>query len=168
MTSLVIDVRTARASDAGDLSEVYETAWREAYAGIIPGLTLERMIIRRSARWWRDVMRRRAILVLDVDGTVAGYATFAPAGGRGHAGAAEIQELYLRPEYQGIGLGSRLFSAALKRIRMRGYARAVVRALADNDRATAFYARRGGRMVARSDESLGGRILPCLWYEFRA
>jgi len=168
MTSIVIDVRTARASDAGDLSEVYACAWREAYSGIIPALTLERMIVRRSARWWRDVMKRRAILVLDVDGTVAGYTTFAPAPGKSHAGAAEIQELYLRPEYQGIGLGVRLFSAALKRIGVRGYARVLVRALAENDRANGFYARRGGRLVARTDETLGGRTLPCLWYEFKA
>jgi GNAT superfamily N-acetyltransferase len=168
MTSLVIDVRTARASDAGDLSEVYASAWREAYSGIIPALTLERMIVRRSAKWWRDVMRRRAILVLDVDGAVAGYATFAPAPGRNHAGAAEIQELYLRPEYQGIGLGVRLFSAALKRVRMRGYARVLVRALAENERANCFYVRRGGRLVARTEETLGGRTLPCVCYEFKA
>jgi hypothetical protein len=28
--------------------------------------------------------------------------------------------------------------------------------------------RRGGTLVARSEENLGGRNLPCLWYEFRA
>jgi len=168
MTSLVIDVRTARVSDAGDLSGVYESAWREAYSGIIPALTLERMIVRRSPRWWRDVMKRRAILVLDVGGTVAGYATFAPASGRNHAGVAEIQELYLRPEYQGIGLGLQLFTAALKRIRLRGYARVLVRALAENERANRFYLRRGGRLAAKSEENLGGRNLPCLWYEFKA
>ena len=168
MTSLVIDVRAARGSDASDLAEVYAAAWREAYSGIIPALTLERMIIRRSVAWWRDVLKRRSILVLDVDGAVAGYATFAPASGRGVTGAAEIQEIYLRPEYQGIGLGSRLFAAALKRIKSRGYGRVLVRALAENDRATGFYTRRGGRLIARTDENLGGRALPCLWYEFRA
>ena len=104
-------------ADAPGLAEVYAAAWREAYAGIIPALTLERMIVRRSAGWWRDIMKKRAILVLEVGGAVAGYATFAPAPGRAHAGAAEIQELYLKPEYQGIGLGMRLFSAALKRIK---------------------------------------------------
>jgi len=168
MTSLVIDVRPARGSDASELADVYASAWREAYAGIIPALTLERMIVRRGTTWWRDIMRKRAILVLDVDGVVAGYASFAPAAGRGRAGAAEIQELYLRPEYQGIGLGARLFGAAMKRIRSRGYARVLVRALAENDRANGFYLRRGGRMIARTDESLGGRTLPCHWYEFRA
>ena len=167
MTSLVIDIRPARTSDAAQLAEVHAAAWREAYAGIIPALTLERMIIRRSAPWWRGVLVRRSILVLDVGGTVCGYASFIPTNGRGQKGAAEVQELYLRPEYQGIGLGVRLFDAVLKRIGARGYRRVLVRALADNDRASGFYLRRGGRLVAHTDESLGGRTLPCVWYEFR-
>jgi ribosomal protein S18 acetylase RimI-like enzyme len=168
MTSLVIDIRPARASDAAQLADVHAEAWREAYSGIIPALTLERMIVRRSGVWWRDVLGRRPILVLDVGGTVAGYASFAPGNSRGNPGAAEVQELYLRPEYQGIGLGARLFRAVLKRIKARGYARVLVRALADNDRANGFYARYGGKIVARTDETLGGRTLPCIWYEFRA
>jgi GNAT superfamily N-acetyltransferase len=167
MTSIVIDVRPARAADAGQLADVYAASWREAYSGIIPAVTLERMIVRRGAGWWRDILSRRAVLVLDVDGTVAGYASFAPARGRSHPSAAEVQELYLRPEYQGIGLGVRLFSATLKRIKSRGYVRVLVRALAENDRANGFYTRYGGRLVARTDESLGGRTLPCIWYEFR-
>ena len=178
MTSLVIDVRPARAADASELADVYAGAWREAYSGIIPALTLEKMIVRRSAPWWREAVRKRAILVIEVGGAVVGYASFSilsggGAPGRGapggsSAGAAEIQELYLLPEYQGIGLGGRLFSAALKRIGGRGYSRVLVRALADNDRANAFYRRRGGKVVARTDESLGGRTLPCAWFEFRA
>jgi len=168
MTSLVTDVRPARLSDAAALADVYAASWREAYSGLIPSLVLERMIVRRSAPWWREAMQKRAVLVLEVGGAVAGYATFAPAPGRAHPGAAEIQEIYLAPEYQGIGLGIRLFSAALKRIASRGYPRVLVRALAENDRANAFYRRHGGRLVARSEERLGDRTLPCFWYEFRA
>ena len=166
MTSLVIDVRPARLADAAELAEVYAAAWREAYSGIIPALTLERMIVRRSAPWWRETMKKRAVLVLEVGGAVAGYANYAPAA-RAHAGAAEIQELYLKPEYQGIGLGVRLFSAALKRIKSRGYGRVLVRALAENDRANGFYLRHGGQLIARTEENLGGRMLACIWYEFR-
>jgi ribosomal protein S18 acetylase RimI-like enzyme len=167
MASLVIDIRPARATDAPQLADVHAAAWREAYSGIIPALTLERMIVRRGVQWWRSVLGRRSILVLDVGGAVAGYASFAPAHGRVHPGAAEVQELYLRPEYQGIGLGLRLFAAVLKRVKARGFRRVLVRALADNERATAFYERRGGKLVARSEESLGGKPLPCVWFEFR-
>lgn len=167
MASLVIDVRPARTSDAPQLADVHAVAWREAYSGIIPAVTLERMIIRRSAPWWRGVLSRRSILVLDVGGAVVGYTSFAAMNSRGQPNAAEVQELYLRPEYQGIGLGKRLFLAALKRIKARGYRRVLLRALADNERAKGFYERGGGKLVARSEESLGGKALPCVWFEFR-
>ena len=166
MTSLVIDVRPARASDGGALSDVYAAAWREAYSGIIPALTLERMICRRGPSWWRATIQRRAVLVLEAGGEIAGYATFGPAHNQLLPGAAEIQELYLAPEYQGIGLGKRLFAGALRTIRSKGYAMVVVRALAEIDRANEFYTRRGGRLLARTEEALGGRALPCFWYEF--
>lgn len=167
MTSLVIDVRPARLADAAELAGVHAAAWREAYTGIIPALTLERMIVRRGPMWWRETIGRRMLLVLEVGGEAAGYASLAAAPGRARQGAAEIQELYLAPQYQGIGLGGRLFGAALKRLRERGYARVLVRALADNERANAFYARRHGRVIARSQERLGDSMLDCLWYEFR-
>lgn len=176
MTSLVIDVRPARVGDAAELAEVHAAAWREAYSGIIPALTLEKMIVRRSAPWWRVNVQRKTFLVLQVGPVIAGYASFAPmsrgpairsAAGRG-GGAAEVQEIYLKPEYQGIGLGGRLFKGALKRIRAKGYSRVLVRALAENTRANGFYLRLGGSLVAKGDETLGDRTLPCLWYEFRA
>jgi ribosomal protein S18 acetylase RimI-like enzyme len=168
MTSLVIDIRSARAGDSGQLADVHAAAWREAYSGIIPALTLEKMIVRRSATWWRDAIGRRPILVLDVGGRVAGYASFAPHNSRGQQGAAEIHELYLLPEYQGLGLGARLFRGALKRIKARGYAAVLVRALAENDRANCFYLRQGGQRVAETEETLGGRALACVWYQFAA
>jgi GNAT superfamily N-acetyltransferase len=167
MTSLVIDVRPAREADASGLAEVHAAAWREAYAGIIPALTLERMIARRGAPWWRGMLGRRMLLVLEVGGAIAGYASVAPASGRGRPGAAELQELYLAPQYQGIGLGARLFTAALKAVKQRGFGRILVRALDANDRAKEFYRRRGGRLVARTEETLGDRTLPCIWYEIR-
>lgn len=167
MTSLVTDVRSARVSDAAELADVYAEAWAEAYAGIIPALTLKRMIARRGVAWWHAVIPRRAILVLEVGGAIAGYVSFAPAPGRAHPGAAEIQELYLAPVYQGIGLGIRLFAAAFKRMQGRGYSRVLIRALAENERANRFYTRRGGALIARTDEKLGERTLPCFWYEFR-
>src|SRR4029453_4029558 len=116
MSSVVIDIRPARQSDAASLADVYAVAWREAYSGIIPALTLERMIVRRSAGWWRDVLGRRSTLFLDAGGARAGYSSFASMHGRARPGTAEVQELYLRPEYQGIGLGVRLFASVLKHV----------------------------------------------------
>ena len=63
----VAHIRPARPKDASALASTYEDAWRGAYQGIIPHLSLERMISRRGPRWWEDAMRKRTLLlVLDL------------------------------------------------------------------------------------------------------
>ena len=64
----------------------------------------------------------------------------------------EIYELYLRPEYQGIGLGTRLFSEARARLKSHGLNGLVVWALEENNNALAFYAGAGGRDIAEGVE----------------
>ena len=54
----VAHIRPARPKDAPALASAYEDAWRGAYQGIIPHLSLERMIARRGLRWWEDSLRR--------------------------------------------------------------------------------------------------------------
>src|ERR1700678_3232583 len=74
---------------------------------------------------------------------------------RGPAYRGEIFELYLAPEYQGAGLGRRMFDAARSDLAAHGYLSFVVWALAGNDRALEFYRRLGGRGVRRAPERFG-------------
>ncbi|MGO8344973.1 GNAT family N-acetyltransferase, partial [Rhizobium ruizarguesonis] len=70
-------------------------------------------IERRGESWGRKATRGPAtLLVLDVAGTVAGDATLGLNRARALPQEGEIYELYLRPEYQGIGLGRMLFGEA--------------------------------------------------------
>ena len=70
--------------------------------------------------------------------------------------AGEIFELYLAPEFQGLGFGKRLFEVALQDLADHGYGSTVVWALADNDRAMAFYRKLGGKIVRQTQERFGG------------
>jgi GNAT superfamily N-acetyltransferase len=156
METDVVHIRPARTKDASALADVYAEAWRGAYRGIIPHLSLERMIARRGEAWWkRALSERRPLLVLDFDGAASGYATY----GRCRSGRTpfqgEIFELYLHPTYQGFGLGEKLFDGArirLAELRLRGL---LVWALTDNEAACAFYLRLGGKPVAEGAESFG-------------
>ena len=120
----VAHVRPARLKDAAALAAAYEEAWRNAYQGIIPHISLQRMLARRGLRWWESALRKRTpLLVLDFGGEAAGYATY----GRCRLGRApfqgEIFELYLHPIYQGLGLGEKLFDGArtrLAELRLKG------------------------------------------------
>ena len=153
MNTLTIDIRKAEPRDAGDIAEVHLQAWRGAYSGIIPHRTLTSMINRRGADWWANAIRRAAtVLVVEIGGQIAGYATICKNRARELRQQGEIYELYLRPEYQGIGLGSRLFAAARARLADHGLKGMVVWALEDNQNALAFYAGAGGRDVAEGVE----------------
>jgi ribosomal protein S18 acetylase RimI-like enzyme len=76
----------------------------------------------------------------------------------------EIYEIYLRPEFQGLGFGRRLFTAARRDLAQSGLKSMVVWALSDNEPAVQFYRALGGRAVARSSERFGDRTLDKVAY----
>ena len=164
----MIEVRWSQEADSAALAALHRDAWRYAYAGIIPGPTIERMVARRGPRWWRGLHGAGGrALVLDLDGMPAGYATIgrnrAPARMRQRPGG-EIYELYLRPECQGVGIGRRLFQAARNRLAEAGLDGTVVWSLADNALGCRFYRAMGGTELARARERLGGVALDKLGF----
>jgi ribosomal protein S18 acetylase RimI-like enzyme len=160
MSTLLIETRRARPEDAADVAAIHDAAWRGAYRGLIPGADLEKMISRRGPRWWQSALGRGSrVLVLTFGDDVAGYANFGRNRARSLPFEGEIYELYLKPEYQGLGFGRRLFKDARKELASAGFEGLAIWALADNDPAVGFYRALGGQAVARSSETFGGRTL---------
>ena len=160
MKTLSIDIRKAEPRDASQIADVHQEAWRGAYSGIIPHRALTAMLNRRGSAWWAGAIKRAAsVLVIEIGGTIAGYATIGRNRARDLTQQGEIYELYLRPEYQGIGLGSRLFSAARSKLSDFGLKGMVVWALEDNGGALAFYAGAGGRDIAEGVEIFDQKAL---------
>jgi ribosomal protein S18 acetylase RimI-like enzyme len=165
MNLLAVDIRPAEKSDARAIADVHAAAWKNAYAGIIPHKTLASMVARRSENWWVHALgSSNAILVAEVAGEIAGYATLGRNRTRQLAHQGEIYELYLMPQYQGLGFGGRLFAAARARIADFGFKGMVVWALEDNDKALGFYEALGGVDVAEGVECFEGRSLRKIAY----
>jgi ribosomal protein S18 acetylase RimI-like enzyme len=159
MDETVITIRRARRDDARDIAEVHDAAWRDAYRGLIPGRELECMIARRGPSWWDAAIARGSrLLVLDFDDAIGGYASY----GRNRVPAlphrGEIFELYLAPHFQGLGFGRRLFEAVRADLADHGYPSLLVWALADNERALAFYERLGGKLIRSAPERFGAEM----------
>lgn len=153
MNTLTVDIRKAEPRDAAAIADVHQQAWQGAYSGIIPHRALSAMINRRGPDWWANAIRRAAsVLVIEIGGCIAGYTTVGRNRAQELKQQGEIYELYLRPEYQGIGLGSRLFAAARARLADNGLKGLVVWALEDNQNALAFYTGAGGRDIAEGVE----------------
>src|SRR5437588_5931479 len=160
MSTVLIEIRRARASDAATVAETHDEAWRTAYQGIIPGAELRRLINRRGPAWWESAIRKGSrIALLQFGDKIAGYANYGRNRARSLYYDGEIYELYLRPEFQGLGFGRKLFTAARRDLAQSGLQSLVVWALSDNEPAVGFYRALAGKAVARSSERFGARVL---------
>src|SRR5918993_729109 len=160
MSTVLIEIRRAKPADAAAIAATHDQSWRTTYQGIIPGLELDKLINRRGADWWENSIRKGSRIALLVFGdTVAGYANYGRNRARSLFYDGEIYELYLKPEFQGLGFGRRLFTAARRDLAQSGLKSLVVWALSDNEPAMEFYRALGGRMVARSSERFGAKNL---------
>jgi ribosomal protein S18 acetylase RimI-like enzyme len=160
MSTVLIEIRRAKPYDAEAVADAHDDAWRTAYQGIIPGAELERLINRRGAAWWDSAIRKGSrIALLQFGEKVAGYANYGRNRARSLFYDGEIYELYLCPEFQGLGFGRRLFTAARRDLAQSGLKTLVIWALTDNDPAVGFYKALGGRAVARSSERFGTKSL---------
>ena len=169
MNTSLIEIRRARVSDAVALACTHDDAWRTAYQGIIPGPELDKLINRRGAEWWEGAIRKGSrISILAFGDTLAGYANYGRNRARSLTYDGEIYELYLRPEFQGLGFGRRLFTAARRDLAQSGIRSLVVWALSDNEPAVEFYRALGGRPVARSCEKFGDKTLDKVAYAWQA
>ena len=165
MTILAIDVRQAEPDDAQAISEAHRVAWQHAFAGLIPHRELMSMIERRGDQWWLHAIQGSSIiLVLEVGGSIAGYATMGHNRIRSLPLEGEIYELYLRPEYQGVGLGSRLFRDAKQVLASKGCKGLIVWTLAENNGAVSFCSALGGREIAAGTENFELRRLKKVAY----
>src|SRR5579871_4269020 len=160
MSTTLIEVRPAKAADAAAVASTHDEAWRAAYQGIIPGAALEKLINRRGPQWWDSAIRKGSrVSVLVFGDRVAGYANYGRNRARSLYYDGEIYELYLRPEFQGLGFGRRLFTAARRDLMQSAMKSLSVWALSENENAVEFYRALGGRAVARSSEKFGTRVL---------
>src|SRR6202041_1292404 len=160
MSTVLIEIRRAKASDANAVASAHDEAWRMAYQGIIPGTELEKLIIRRGPAWWESAIRKGSrIALLQFGDKIAGYTNYGRNRARSLYYDGEIYELYLRPEFQGLGFGHKLFASVRRDLTQSGLQSMVVWALSDNAPALEFYRSLGGKAVARSSERFGTRVL---------
>jgi ribosomal protein S18 acetylase RimI-like enzyme len=169
MNTVTIEIRRAKSVDATAVATVHDESWRAAYQGIIPGTELDKLINRRGPDWWDSAIRKGSrIALLQFGDQIAGYSNYGRNRARSLSYDGEVYELYLRPEFQGLGFGRRLFTAARKDLTQSGLKTMVVWALSDNEPAVEFYRALGGRAVARSSERFGSKVLDKVAYAWQA
>lgn len=134
-------VRPVRDVDAEALGRVHAHCWHETYDHLISAAALEKVSPRRLAELWTHWALQgpdfRMVAAL-VDGEVIGFAGSGPARDRDPVRDREVYFIYLLSEFQGTGLGQRLFDAVVT-----ADEGVYLWVAEDNPRAHRFYVRNG-------------------------
>ena len=90
---------------------------------------------------------RGALLLANVDGSIAGCCALRPLDSSDYVNAAEMKRLYVRPAFRGLGLGRQLAEAILDEARISGYDSVLLDTLDDMEIARAMYEELGFKEI---------------------
>jgi GNAT superfamily N-acetyltransferase len=140
-----VEVREMDVGDLGAVQEVARITWAETYRGIIPEDELTSFVERAySEESLEHRMETGVFLVAVVGGEVVGFADyFDPEPGK--SGEVELAAIYVLPEMQGRGVGTRLLEAGIGRFGSAGSL--TLRVARDNLGGRRFYEARGFRSI---------------------
>jgi ribosomal protein S18 acetylase RimI-like enzyme len=153
-------VRAAAVADAESIAGIHMSAWRTAYAGLLPADLLSSLDVgQRAAAWTRQIESATTfVLVLERAGIIRGFVAAGPSRDADRPEAGEIYAIYMDPGWQGGGGGSQLLTTAIRRLAADGFTQATLWVLAGNAAARGFYESRGWRPDgAGKQETFGGQ-----------
>ncbi|MDD9876071.1 MAG: GNAT family N-acetyltransferase [Magnetovibrio sp.] len=154
-------IRPAEPPDADAIAAVHCRAWRETYAGILPGAMIEGLTeAEAQARWQRDIADPDvAVFVGETAAGVVGFVSAKPSDEPEAGFDGILDTLYLLAAAQGTGLGRRLTEAAAAALADGGFREMGVVVHADNP-ALGFYEAMGGRRVMERTRLHRGHMCP--------
>lgn len=158
---------TLRAADTGDLddiADVFLSCWLSSYAAWLPARLTSLYGPTEARNLWRRTLARvpteREIVVAEGrDGVILGVMAIGPESDRASLG--HIYSLYVRPDSQGLGVGSGLLDHAIGRFVGQGFSEASLWVFEANTAGRAFYERSGWRAdgTTRVEAQYGEREL---------
>ncbi|HWZ73169.1 MAG TPA: GNAT family N-acetyltransferase [Casimicrobiaceae bacterium] len=168
-----IVIRPARAEDAEAIARVRVDSWRETYRGMIPQAYLDAMKLEESRALWEKVLTAGSnavsVFVAEHGADIVGFGSGNMLAEPKHGFDAELSAVYVRREFQGVGLGRRLVlqTAIALSQRARGASSLLVWVIAGNKRARAFYERLGAELVVEQAFQWDGMDLVEAGYGWR-
>jgi len=153
-----VHIRPAREADVLDIAQIYVDAWRTAYAGFVPADYLNAMDYDEEARGVLDFAfdsgKSVTLQVAVADRRVVGYISAGPNTDKPTNYEAEIYELFILKEYQGLGIGKKLMLKAAQWIDAEGFSSVLVWCWEQNPNRV-FYEKLGGRLIHSAMQTVG-------------
>jgi hypothetical protein len=157
-----VDLRHAHPADSGRIAALHAASWRCAYRGILPDAYLDGGAFEERRRHWERRLAaadagRRAVILGEREGELVGFVCVLLDEDPGWG--ACLDNLHVRPDLRGRGLGDRLFAAAAAWVRVMAPGEPLhLWVFKANAAARRFYDCRGGRLAGEALQRLPGGV----------
>jgi GNAT superfamily N-acetyltransferase len=166
-----IALRRAAPRDADAIARVRIDGWRTAYRGLVPAPYLEGMRVDASTALWDKILtadpNSASVFVAARDAEVVGFAAGNKLDEPRYGLDTELTAVYLRREFQRVGIGRRLIAAVVDAQRAHGATGMIVWVLAANKPARAFYEALGAELLVEQEFQWDGMDLLEVGYGWR-
>ena len=158
-----IKIRPARIDDAEGIGKVHVDSWRSTYRDIVPDEVLNRLSVETRAAKWREIIGAagssdHTFVAVDSDERIIGFANSGANRSKEFPFKGELNAIYLHEEFQGQGIGRRLFDESIAALGGDGFVDALIWVLEQNP-ACRFYERMGAKACGEKMETMGGKPL---------
>ena len=144
-----MEMRAARYEDCRALALFKIKVWETTYRGIYPNEKLDQSDIEANEKKFEDMIKQRSqklFVVLD-KGEIIGYMSYGKILRAFDEHTHDIGLLYVAKEYQGQGIGKRLFQFAKQKLEKEGVTEFIVSCNKYNFPAQQFYKKMGGTII---------------------
>ena len=158
--------REATADDAPAVANVHVNSWKESFVGIVPDSFMKKLTIEKRTEAFRERFSDPSYKMYVAElagGEVVGFVDVGPP--RQDAGKydAELYAIYLLRNFQGKGIGARLFRRVTEFLKATGKRSMYLMAL-EASPYRPFYEKMGGRVVSKKQILLEGMPFDALVY----
>jgi len=143
---VMIEIRKAYATDAYMLVQISDYVWKSEFYDVLPnGILSERLrrVNERVKHLQDQIKENNRILVALDDNKIIGFIFYAKSSDSVDNISAEIREIYVIPEYQRKGVGTKLFQDSLVELKRMGY-RSLIVACPLESTCIQFFSKMGG------------------------
>ncbi|MCM3739652.1 GNAT family N-acetyltransferase [Oceanobacillus luteolus] len=149
-----VRIRKMKRRDVAAVQTVAKTSWNATYAGIIP-VDIQESFLSKAYSDKMLLKRRRKtyIFIAEVEGNIVGFANYSKVQSDKKC---HLHAIYILPEYQSKGIGSRLLNIGMEKLGAKEITLHVER---KNENALNFYKKKGFQMISEFDNELDGHTL---------
>jgi ribosomal protein S18 acetylase RimI-like enzyme len=144
-------LRAATPDDAEGIAMVRIDSWRKTYHDIMPDEYLDNMEVKDSMHLWHRVLSatssKTSVFVAELDGDVVGFAAGKMLDEPKFGLDAELAAIYLIPDLQRSGIGSRLVTMVAQAQQAQGASGLLTWVISENKIARAFFEKRQAELL---------------------